>query len=182
MQRTHPKALDEDWGWTSDSYLKLLNSAKAYGLKIVALDRTVPSNLEEVWRQAGNYYSRSSTFRERQWAKVVSRELQEDPNARALMLVGNGHVGINLGQPNYLTSILKRNELNPTVISLNSTTVGAQSLFQKAVANGDMAKETFAVPVTAPIRPADFLVNIPPSNPNFARKLLVFDTNRNRYG
>ena len=167
------KALNDDWGWTTDSYLKLLDSAKSHGLKIVALDRRVPANLEAA----------SNTLREKQWAKVVSEELKEAPNARALMLVGNGHVGINPGRPDYLTSILARNELNPTVISMNSTAVGTHSLFDKAVANGGMARDTFAVPVTAPIRPADFLVNIPPRNdPNFIRKVLVFNTNRNRYG
>lgn len=156
-------ALKEDWGWNPESYMRLIDSAKAHGLKTICLDVKIPKEQAEKWREEGKY-TEDSRVREEHWAKIMNDHLAKDPEARILTLAGKGHTGIDHNQERWLTSLLNKAGHKPTVIDLaGGNAFGFDSAFEKAVDAAGLNGERFMIPVwgKGAFRPSDFVVHLP---------------------
>jgi hypothetical protein len=160
------KALEDDWGWNPESYMKMIDSAKALGLKTICLDVKIPQEQRDKWNKDGQY-SRESEVREAQWAKIMAEQLAKDPKARIVALAGKGHTGIDETKDKYLTSLLSKAGLKTTVIELaGESQRGLKNLFDMAVDAAGLNGERFMIPVYGrdKFRPSDYMIHLPSSD------------------
>ena len=164
MRKAIVKVLRRDWGHDNPSYTKLIATAKKHGIRILAINRTVPESLEDIRYQTDEFVDADS-MQEGQWSRIVSDQVRKDPTSRILMLTGKFHVRIDPTDKRRLTSFLDLNKLNPLVIDLTASAHKEErgNPFPEACYKAGLLGERFAVPVLqSTSQQADFIVNIPP--------------------
>lgn len=165
------KALQEDWGWSPDSYLQLIDAAKENGLNVLCLDVKIPKEKRDEWHKKGDFL-KDSRVREAHWNKLLGKRLGEDPQARILTLAGMGHTGVDSTRKATLTSLLDEGGYKPTVINFHSTqSAFFDTLFEDAVKEAKLIDKRFMIPVYSDnsFRPSDHIVHLPgkPGGPMF---------------
>ncbi len=156
------EALKKDWGWSPESYMKLIDAAKDEGIKIVCLDVKITKEQKEKWAKDKDY-SADSRFREAHWAKIMDAQLKADPKARIMALVGMGHTGIDATKKDYLTTLTKEAGHKPLVINLCSPERSFKNYFDEAVETAKLQGERFMIPVYGKdsFRPCDYIIHVP---------------------
>ncbi len=156
------EALKKDWGWSPESYMKLIDAAKEEGIKIVCLDVKLTKEQKEKWAKEKDY-SADERFREAHWAKIMDEQLKADPKAKIMALVGMGHTGIDADRKGHLTTLTKEAGYKPIVINLYSRERLLKNLFDDAVETAKLQNERFMIPVYGKdkFRPCDYIIFVP---------------------
>ncbi len=154
---------EKSYPGTGDSYMKILESMKDNGIKIVGLD-------------INNHVDKNSDFKPRDaaWSSAIANVVKNDPNAKILAFGGRNHFFGDSGentadqlQNNHNISSVKATLFNPSAVadsggkseaSVRQNELGGQTI-NRLIIQSEQQNRALAIPVTG--FKSDVLISLP---------------------
>ncbi len=155
-------AIKSIWGHSPESYMQLIDAALDQGIEVVFLD----CDYERVDLHADNWQElekQARDRREKHWLNVLTRQLEQHPGARMLVLVGSDHISPQAATMP-LQSRLRQSGIAAASIAIAGGGVFYDDVLTRAARQGRLERSKFFVRL-APIKGAwqgmDFYLHLP---------------------
>lgn len=156
------EVIKEDWNYSQESYLELIDAAKENGLNVICLDTRIPRKQQSEWDKQGDPL-KAYKVREAHWNKLIGDRLDQDPNAKVIALVGGEHIIVDPTEPERLTTLLAEGGYNPLAIRLAVSIKEYGRAFDEALQKAQLIDKRFMIPIfeEGPDKTSDYIVNFP---------------------